>query len=211
MYLKLLYISPTFHMEFLDTFPHPHIAGCGLDGHNTGCSTWLSYYLLDAFHAYLKKILQMTHYFYFSFKKLDVIKVLRKESFYYPYPVLTSRLPCALDIISVTNSLGNWALSSLTHCFLSYINLAISMCTEAAQVPSYYLSTAEIQIGRGATIKAFDWPQSSQLKLIFAYNNILLGTCSCRTLDTCKYVQLNGSSPQTSDSCDKQGFPGSEF
>lgn len=135
--------------SFWTHFPHPQVAGCRLDWHNIGCSTWLYYYLLDAFHAYLEKILQMTHYFYFSFKKLDIIKVLRKESLQYPYPVLTSRLPCALYVISVTSNLGNLALSSLTHCFLSCINLSFSICTEAAQVPSCYLSTAEIQIGSG--------------------------------------------------------------
>lgn len=91
----------------------------------------------------------MTHNFYFSFKKLDIIKVLRKESLQYPYPVLTSRLPCALYVISVTSNLGNLALSSLTHCFLSCINLSFSICRKAAQVPSGYLSTAEIQIGSG--------------------------------------------------------------
>lgn len=144
-----------------------------------------------------EKNLQMTHYFYFSFffKKLDVIKVFRKEPLYYPYPVLTARLPCALYAISVTNCLGNWALSSLTHSFLSCINSVVSMCTEAAQVASYCLSTAEIQIGSGFTIKAFNWPQSSWLKLIFIYNNILLGTCSCRTSATCKYVQLREEKP----------------
>lgn len=132
-----------------------------------------------------KKNLQMTHYFFF-FTKLDVIKVFRKESLYYPYPVLTSRLPCALYVISVTNSLGNWALSSLTHSFLSCINSVVSM--EAAQVASYCLSTAEIQIGSGLTIKALDWPQSSWRKLIFVYNKIPLGVCSCETSATCKYV-----------------------
>lgn len=187
MSLKLLYITPTLHMEFLDTFPHSQVAGCGLDEHKTGCSTWLCYYLLDAFRAYLKKNLQMTHYFFF-FTKLDVIKVFRKESLYYPYPVLTSRLPCALYVISVTNSLGNWALSSLTHSFLSCINSVVTMCMEAAQVASYCLSTAEIQIGSGLTIKALDWPQSSWRKLIFVYNKILLGVCSCETSGTCKYV-----------------------
>lgn len=69
------------------------------------------------------------------------------------------------------------------------------MCMEVAQIASYYLSTAEIQIGSGLTIKAFDWPQSSWLKLIFVYNNILLGTCSCRTSATCKYVQLRQEQP----------------
>lgn len=142
-----------------------------------------------------EKILQMTHYFYFSFKKWGVIKVLRKESLYYLYPVLTSRLPCALCIISVTNSLGNWALSSLTHCFLSCINLVVSMCMEAAQVASYYLSTAEIQIGSGLNHQGIWLATSSWLKLNFTYNNLLLGTCSCRTSATCKYVQLRQEQP----------------
>lgn len=49
----------------------------------------------------------------------------------------------------MTGNLGNLALSSLTHCFLSHINLGFSVCTEAAQVLSCYLSAAEIQIGSG--------------------------------------------------------------
>lgn len=159
-----------------------------------------------------EKILQMTHYFYFSFKKLDIIQVLSQESLYYPYPVLTSRLPCALCLISVTNSLGNLALSSLTCCFLNCINFVVSMCMETAQVASYYLSTAEIQIRSGLTIKAFDWPQSSWLKLIFVYkNNILLSTCSCRTSATYKYVQLKQEQPSDIRLISKPGSPGCQF
>lgn len=78
MHLKLLHNSLTW--SFWMHFPHPQIAGCRPHRHNRGCSTWLRCYLLDAFHAYLEKILQMTHYFYFSSKKLDIIKDLRKES-----------------------------------------------------------------------------------------------------------------------------------
>lgn len=95
------------------------------------------------------KKMQVTHYSYFSFKKLYIIKVLRKESLQYRYPVLTSRLSCSLNVISLTNMLGNLALSPLTHCFLNHTSLYFSMCTEAAQVPNCYLSDAEIQIGSG--------------------------------------------------------------
>lgn len=147
--ISSFYVSlQTLMWSVWTNFLHPQVADCDLTDITQDVAPgdaiicWMHFMLIW-------KKMQMTHYFYFSFKKLYIIKVLRREPLQYPYPVLTSRLPCALYVISATSNLGNLALSSLIHCFLNHINLYFSICTEAAQVPNCYLSTIEIQRGSG--------------------------------------------------------------